>query len=83
MSIGVSGNFIFSSVSYMQAKNPGGSGDPDTAREGRAQLEVSGFGGSFGLGMMTEAVEHRLWLGVSYQAQPGLGPQTLAGTLAS
>ncbi len=81
VSFGVAGNLIFSSVSFSQAKNPTGQGEPDTAREGRADLDVSGTNGSFGAGIMIEAVPGKLWLGASYQAQPGLGPQTLSGTL--
>jgi long-chain fatty acid transport protein len=32
---------------------------------------------------MFEALPNRLWLGASYQAQPGLGPQVLTGTLTN
>jgi long-chain fatty acid transport protein len=80
LSIGVAGNLVLSQVSFSQAKNPNGQGEPDTAREGRANLDVSGVTGSFGAGVMLEAVPRRLWLGASYQSQPGLGPQTLTGT---
>lgn len=81
LSIGVAGNLILSSVSFSQAKNPTGAGTPDTEREGRANLDVSGTTGSFGVGAMVEAVPDRLWLSASYQAQPNMGPQTLSGTL--
>ena len=81
LSIGVSGNFIASSITENRAKNPYGTGLPDTTSEGRAKLDVSGNNGSFGVGAMFEAVPDRLWLGASYQAQPGLGPQTLHGSL--
>ena len=62
-----------------QAKNIVGNGEPDTTREGRAVLDVSGVQGSFGLGAMLEAVPGQLWLGASYQAQPGLGEMKLTG----
>jgi long-chain fatty acid transport protein len=81
LSIGVTGNAILSSVSFSQAKNPTGAGLPDTTREGRASLDVSGVTGSFGVGAMLEAVPEHLWLGASYQAQPAMGPQTMNGTL--
>ena len=81
LSIGVTGNLIFSSVSFSQARNPNGPGTPDTTREGRASLDVSGVTGSFGAGVMLEAVPDRLWLGASYQSQPNMGPQTMNGTL--
>ena len=42
-------------------------------------LDVSGVQGSFGLGAMLEAVAGQLWLGASYQAQPGLGEMKLGG----
>jgi long-chain fatty acid transport protein len=81
LSIGVTGNLILSSVQFSQAKNPDASGLPDTTREGRASLDVSGVTGSFGTGVMLEAVPDRLWLGASYQSQPNMGPQTMNGTL--
>jgi long-chain fatty acid transport protein len=81
LSVGVAGNLIRSSISTTQAKNPLGGGDPDVTHEGRATLDVSGWQGSFALGAMLEAVRERLWLGLSYQAQPGLGPMAMDGTL--
>ncbi|HEY2730932.1 MAG TPA: outer membrane protein transport protein [Polyangia bacterium] len=80
-SIGVTGNLIRSSITSTQAKSPVGFGDPDVTREGRAAIDVSGFQGSFGAGVMVEAIERRLWLGAGYQAQPALGAMTLDGTL--
>lgn len=81
VSVGVSGNLIVSSIASTQAKTPVGMGDPDVTREGRAALDVSGVHGSFGAGLLVEAIEGRLWLGGSYQAQPALGPMVLTGTL--
>jgi long-chain fatty acid transport protein len=81
LSIGVSGNAILSTTRLSQAKNPNGATLPDSTSEGRATLEVSGVNGSFGAGAMLELVPNRAWLGASYQAQPGLGQQTLTGTL--
>lgn len=81
LSIGIAGNLILSSVSFSQAKNTNGLGTPDTQREGRADLDVSGVTGSFAVGGMLEVVPDRLWLAASYQSQPNLGPQTMNGTL--
>jgi long-chain fatty acid transport protein len=81
LSIGVAGNFVAGSVSFTQAKNLSGPGLPDTTEEGRAHLDVSGNTGSFGAGAMLEVVPDRLWLAASYQSQPGMGPQTMGGTL--
>jgi long-chain fatty acid transport protein len=81
LSIGVSGNLVLSTVRLSQAKNPSGSALPDSANEGRANLDVQGWDGSYGAGALLEIVPKHLWLGASYQAQPGLGSQTLTGTL--
>ena len=81
LSVGVSGNLVRSSIHQSQAKNPTGLGDPDVSNEGRDILDVAGTQGSFGAGALLEAIRDRLWLGLSYQAQPGLGPMTLRGTL--
>ncbi len=81
LSVGATANLVRSSVASTQAKTPVGSGDPDVDREGRAIVDVVGYQGSFGLGVLFEAIESRLWLGAGYQAQPGLGAMTLNGTL--
>jgi long-chain fatty acid transport protein len=83
LALGLSGNLIRSSVSTSQAKNPTGNGDPDTTREGRITVDVSGTSASFGVGLAAEPLPGRLWLGLSYQAQPGLGPMSLRGRLAT
>jgi long-chain fatty acid transport protein len=67
-------------VELTQAQNNNGQ-LPDSSVEGRDDLNVSGINGSFGAGLLLEALRDRLWLGASYQAQPGLGAQTLKGTL--
>jgi long-chain fatty acid transport protein len=81
LSLGVSGNAILDTVRFNQAKNPSGAGLPDSTNEGRITLDVNGVHGSFGAGAMIEAVPDQLYVGASYQAQPGLGAQTLTGTL--
>lgn len=81
LSIGATGNFISSTVNTTTAKNPLGNGIPDTSSEGRAFLDAHTFNGSFAVGVMLEAVPDQLWIGASYQAQPGLGEQSLKGQL--
>lgn len=81
LAFGATANLIRTSIEQVQAKNILGNGEPDTTREGRADLAVGGWHGSFGLGVMWEVVPARLWLGASYQAQPGLGEMALSGTL--
>lgn len=80
VSLGLTGNLIRSSVAFRQARSF--SGMPvDPGREGRTAIDVAGWQGSVGLGIMVEAMPERLWLGASYQAQPGFGPIHLDGTL--
>jgi long-chain fatty acid transport protein len=81
LSIGVTGNLVSSAFKNTQAKSFAGDGAPSTSMEGRDTLDVSGWEGSFGLGAMAEVVPDRFWVGASYQAQPGLGPMRLKGTL--
>jgi long-chain fatty acid transport protein len=80
LSVGATGNVIRSSVYLRQARSL--SIMPvDLMNEGRIALDVSGNQASFGLGALVEALPRRLWFGASYQAQPGLGPIKLNGTL--
>ena len=81
LSLGVSGNVIPSSITLTRAQNLAGNQLPNTASEGRAKLDVSKTFASFGAGAMLEAVKDRLWIGASYQAQPGMGSEALDGTL--
>jgi long-chain fatty acid transport protein len=83
LAVGVTGNLVRSSIEQTQAKNILGGGEPDTTREGRARLAVSGVHGSFALGVLLEAIADTLWFGASYQAQPGLGEMALTGTLTT
>jgi long-chain fatty acid transport protein len=83
LAIGVTGNLVLSSVKSLQAKGFAGTGAPDPNTEGRANVDVGGTHGSFAVGGMFEALPDRLWIGASYQAQPGLGPQVLTGTVTN
>lgn len=77
ISIGATGNFISSTLSLHQARNFAGS--PNANEEGRSYFDVQGYNGSFALGAMANLVGDQLFIGASYQAQPGLGPQSLNG----
>jgi long-chain fatty acid transport protein len=79
LSIGAAGNFINSEISETQAHDI--SNQVDSTGEYTANLNVQGNNGSFSAGVMLEVVPEHLWLAGSYQAQPGMGPQTLGGTL--
>ena len=80
LSIGVSGNFILSSIKTKQAKSQS-PGLNEIDAEARAEVDVKGKQGSFGVGLMYEAMPDKLWMGASYQSQPGLGEMKLKGTL--
>jgi long-chain fatty acid transport protein len=80
VSLGVTGNLVRSAVYLRQAKSF--SAMPvDPTNEGRITLDVAGWQPSLGLGAMVEAIPERLWIGASYQTQPGFGPIELDGTL--
>jgi long-chain fatty acid transport protein len=81
LSLGVSGNLIYTTLTADRAQNLLSTGQNDLAGEGRSRLDVSGVQGSFGLGAMLELMQHKLWLAGSYQAQPGLGTMALHGTM--
>ena len=83
VALGVTGNLVRSSVSIQQAKSFNPQQVVDPLNEGRIGIDVAGTHASFGVGAMVEAVRERLWLGASYQAQPGLGAITLDGTLST
>ena len=78
LSIGVVGNAINSQITESQGKSL--TGFVDSTIENSANLDATGWNGSFGAGAMLEPWKDHLWIGASYQAQPGLGPQTLHGT---
>lgn len=81
LSLGATINGIRSEVTSRRAKNFTGQTLPDVASEGRATVDVGGWHGSFGAGALLVVLPDRLWLGVSYQAQPGLGAIEHDGTL--
>lgn len=85
LSVGASGSFYMSEVSTVRARNADAGDDLITADggliEGRSLLDVSGNNLGFGVGVAWEAMPQRLWLGASYQSQPGLGRMQLDGTL--
>jgi long-chain fatty acid transport protein len=81
LSLGASGNLVSASVHSLRAYNPSGTTLPDVDQEGRTELDFDHIVGSFGVGALFEAIEARLWLGASYQAQPSLGAMKLPGTL--
>jgi len=79
VSIGASLNIIRSEVKTLRARNASGNNAVPT--EGRSLIDVAGWNGSFALGVTGEVAKEKVWIGFSYQAQPGLGEMTLEGTL--
>lgn len=79
IALGITGNVFNSQLSETQAKAL--TGVIDSTTEHTASLDVSGWNASYGVGVMAEPVKDRLWLGASYQAQPGLGEQVLHGNI--
>jgi long-chain fatty acid transport protein len=76
--IGATFNLIRASQQVKRAQNTLGTND--ITREQRVSSEVSEIVASFGLGALWEVLSQQLWLGASYQAQPGLGELTMDGT---
>jgi long-chain fatty acid transport protein len=80
VSLGATVNVISSTVSVNQGKSASGVPSTLPGPEGRAFFDAQGFDASFGAGAMIEIIRDQVWLGGSYQAQPGLGEQSLKGT---
>lgn len=84
LSLGVGVNLVKSEVNTGRARNSNGSDDmvTDTGalQEGRSLIDASGWSLGLGAGVIWEPVEN-LFVGLSYQSQPGFGEQSLEGTL--
>lgn len=81
ISIGASVNIIRSEVVTLRAREGSGSNSVDA--EGRSLIDVKGWTASMGVGVIGEIAKDKVWLGMSYQAQPGFGDMTLEGTLTN
>ncbi len=85
LSLGLSGNLYLSRVNTLRARNPDGTdklvASDGSLLEGRSLLDVSGIHFGLGVGALWEALAGKLWLGASYQSQPGFGTMTLSGDL--
>ncbi len=85
LSFGVTGNLYLTRVHTVRARNANGTDNLVSANgalsEGRSLLDVSGTALGLGAGVLWEPVADSLWLGASYQSQPGFGEMQLEGTL--
>jgi len=70
LSFGASANLTYSTVDFTRGLT--GQFTDAINSEGRTHVNVNAVSGSFGLGTLWEALPQKLWLGLSYQAPPGL-----------
>jgi long-chain fatty acid transport protein len=84
LSLGMGINLIVNQVNTVRARNADGTDNLTTStggvQEGRSYLDVSDVTGSLSFGAIWEPHEN-VYIGLSYQAQPGFGENTLTGTL--
>lgn len=83
LSLGAGLNVIQSQVNTVRARNADGTDDlvqGGLPKEGRSLIDVESWDLGFSLGAIWEPVE-RLWVGASYQSQPGFGRIALEGKL--
>lgn len=82
LSLGASINAISTEAEQIRARTV--SGQNDLRDEGRSYVKVSGWQWSFGVGLLVEPIEEKLWLGASYQSAPNVdGRFQLDGTLTN
>ncbi len=80
LSIGLATNLYLSKVETIRARNSDGSDTIDPI-EGRSFISVESTDLGLGLGLRWEPIKDSLWVGLSYQSQPGFGTMTLKGNL--
>ncbi len=80
LSIGLSGNAVYSVVDTVRARV--GNGSNSVESEGRSYVDVGGWQVSFAAGLMYEAIPEELFFGASYQSKPNVsGGMVLEGKL--
>lgn len=86
LSFGASVNVVRSSIETLRARTAAGTDDvvgpSGELLEGRSLAEVSGTDLAVGVGAIWQPMDD-LWIGASYQSQPGFGEQKLSGTLTN
>jgi long-chain fatty acid transport protein len=86
LSFGAGFNLIRSNVDTVRARTAAGTDDIITSDgdlvEGRSHIDVSGTSASVSAGVIWQPIEN-LWIGASYQAEPGFGNNTQSGTLTN
>ena len=84
LSFGAGFNLIRSNIDTVRARTASGTDDIVTSDgdlvEGRSYIDVDGIAVSASAGVIWEPMEN-MWIGASYQAQPGFGNHTQSGRL--
>lgn len=84
LSVGGGLNVIYSTAETIRARNFDSSDDLVNAqggvKEGRSYIDVSGWTFSLGAGVIWEPTD-KVWLGASYQSQPGFGKTRMSGVM--
>jgi long-chain fatty acid transport protein len=81
LSVGAGLNVVISEIDNIQARNVDGTDNlvaNGRLQEGRARIDVSSVDLAVSLGLLWEPIDH-LFIGLSYQSQPGFGEQRLTG----
>jgi long-chain fatty acid transport protein len=86
LSFGAGVNLVRSSIETVRARTAAGTDDLVDASgnlvEGRSLVDTSGLDIAAAAGLMWEPVD-RVWIGASYQSQPGFGSTRQSGTLTN
>ena len=86
VSLGAGVNIVRSSIQTVRARTAAGTDDlvdaSGTALEGRSLIDTSGLHLAASAGVIWEPVD-RVWIGASYQSQPGFGTASQSGTLTN
>lgn len=86
LSVGLGVNLVWSEIDVLRARNPSGTDDLVTSDglivEGRSLASADGLTLSLGAGVIWQPRD-TIWLGLSYQSQPGFGKLSLEGTLTN
>ena len=87
LAFGVAGTLYRQEVETLRARNADASDNLVSSNgslvEGRSLLDVSGTAVGVGGGVLWEALADTLWVGASYQSQPGFGTLELEGDLTN
>lgn len=89
LSVGVSGNYYIHQLDTIRGRNADGTDDLQQddgqgnlrLKEGRSRVEADTTNFGLGVGVLWEPMEDELWIGLSYQSQPGFGETDMEGTL--